>query len=112
MTDTLSKLIICNNLWYYSNQNWIHSSRVVGLIDKSKVVLGGDHDASQRYIEPTILFNVTPDDKIMQEEIFGWYFFILNFIHYQIQSILILGPVLPFVTVKNYEEAIEFINER
>ena len=47
------------------------------MIDKSKIVHGGDHDASVRYIEPTILYNVTADDKIMQEEIFGkikdWY---------------------------------------
>jgi aldehyde dehydrogenase (NAD+) len=65
---------------------------VIALIDKSKIVIGGDHDESQKYIEPTILFNVTPEDKIMQEEIFG--------------------PVLPFITVKNHEEAIDFINER
>ena len=65
---------------------------MIALIDKTKVAIGGDYDESQRYIEPTILFNVTPEDKIMQEEIFG--------------------PVLPFITVKNHEEAIDFINER
>ena len=46
-------------------------SRVNELIEKSKIVHGGDIDASDKYIEPTILYNVTADDKIMQEEIFG-----------------------------------------
>lgn len=69
-----------------------HFIRVNELIEKSKIVHGGDIDASDKYIEPTILYNVTADDKIMQEEIFG--------------------PVLPFITVKDHDEAIEFINER
>ena len=69
-----------------------HFQRVLGLIDKSKVAIGGDSDASQRYIEPTIMTNVKPEDKVMQDEIFG--------------------PVLPIVTVESHNEAIEFINAR
>lgn len=41
---------------------------------------------------PTILTDVDPETKVMQEEIFG--------------------PILPIVPVKNAEEAIQFINER
>lgn len=41
---------------------------------------------------PTILTDVDPETKVMQEEIFG--------------------PVLPIVPVKNADEAIKFINER
>lgn len=41
---------------------------------------------------PTILTDVSPESKVMEEEIFG--------------------PVLPIVTVKSVEEAIEFINRR
>lgn len=41
---------------------------------------------------PTILTDVSPESKVMEEEIFG--------------------PVLPIVTVKSVEEAIEFINLR
>jgi len=36
--------------------------------------------------------NVTKDDRVMQEEIFG--------------------PILPVINVKDVKEAIEFINER
>ncbi len=56
------------------------------------MVIGGQTNATTKFIAPTIMFDVTGDDKIMQEEIFG--------------------PVLPFITVKNHQEAIDFINER
>ena len=55
------------------------------------MVIGGETDEKTNYISPTIMFNVTPNDKVMQEEIFG--------------------PVLPFVTVANMDEAINFINK-
>lgn len=41
---------------------------------------------------PTVLTDVDPETKVMQEEIFG--------------------PILPIVPVKNADEAIKFINER
>lgn len=41
---------------------------------------------------PTILRDVKPDAKVMQEEIFG--------------------PLLPILTVKSVDEAINFINQR
>lgn len=41
---------------------------------------------------PTILTDVSPESKVMEEEIFG--------------------PVLPILTVKSVDEAIEFINCR
>ena len=66
--------------------------RLSNLIDKTKVVIGGETDQANKYISPTIMFNVAGDDKVMQEEIFG--------------------PILPFITVKNHQEAIDFINER
>ena len=48
-----------------------HFARVRGLIDPDKVVLGGTARESSLKIEPTILDGVTPDDAVMQEEIFG-----------------------------------------
>ena len=69
---------------------FIINRRLSNLIDKSKVVIGGDCDAKEKYISPTVMFNCNRGDKIMQEEIFG--------------------PILPFVTVNNYQEAIDFIN--
>lgn len=61
-------------------------------MNSGKVAVGGDFDASERYIEPTILTDVKEDDLIMKEEIFG--------------------PILPIVTVDSAYEAIGFINKR
>ena len=68
--------------------------RVVALLDASrdKVVFGGEVEESERYVSPTLITNVTGEDKIMTEEIFG--------------------PLLPFVIVQNTDEAIEFIADR
>lgn len=72
--------------------NQRHFERVKKLIDTSKVVYGGQTDANENYISPTIMTNVDGNDKVMQEEIFG--------------------PILPIVTVNNEQEAIQFINAR
>lgn len=69
-----------------------HFKRIIKLLDKSKVVIGGDSDEATKYISPTVMTNVSPEDPVMQEEIFG--------------------PILPIVTVQNQQEAIDFINER
>ena len=54
--------------------------------------IGGEHDKSSLYIDLTILSNVSPEDSVMQEEIFG--------------------PILPIINVNSASEAIEFINAR
>ncbi|VVD01069.1 unnamed protein product [Leptidea sinapis] len=71
-----------------------HFSRLQSLLDasKDKVVIGGKTDAQDKYISPTIVANVSPDDKIMEDEIFG--------------------PILPIVPIENAYEAIKFINAR
>ena len=71
---------------------FLHPRRITALIDDQKIVHGGSTDEADLYISPTLMFNVTSEDKIMQEEIFG--------------------PILPFITISNYEEAINFINEK
>ncbi|MGB1465987.1 MAG: aldehyde dehydrogenase [Alcanivorax nanhaiticus] len=63
-----------------------HFERVAGLIDKSKLLAGGQTDAGQRFIAPTLLKDVSMDDAVMQEEIFG--------------------PVLPMLTYSTLEELI------
>ena len=72
--------------------NQKHFDRVSGLIAKEKVIYGGRLKAETLQIEPTILNNVTPDDAVMQEEIFG--------------------PVLPIIVIENTEEAANFIKSR
>lgn len=70
--------------------NQKHFDRICGLIDSSKVVHGGNMDASSLKIEPTIMNHVNFEDAVMQEEIFG--------------------PVLPVVTYHTLDEAITKIN--
>ena len=67
-----------------------HFDRITGLIDENKVVLGGSWDTDSLQIEPTIMDNVTWEDAIMGEEIFG--------------------PVMPILTYENVEEVIETVN--
>ncbi|XP_048483649.1 aldehyde dehydrogenase, dimeric NADP-preferring isoform X3 [Plutella xylostella] len=71
-----------------------HFGRLQSILDtdKSKVAIGGKYDLQDKYIEPTIIANVKPGDKVMEDEIFG--------------------PILPIVPVENAYEAIKFINER
>jgi len=41
------------------------------MINKDKVYFGGESNVENRYIAPTLMSNVTFEDKIMSEEIFG-----------------------------------------
>ena len=68
--------------------------RLLKLLDstKGKVVSGGKSDPSDKYIEPTLVSDVSPDDPLMEEELFG--------------------PILPIVPVNSVNEAIDFINSR
>lgn len=70
--------------------NQKHFDRVCALIDKTKVVCGGDSDAPTLKIQPTVLDGVNFDDAVMQEEIFG--------------------PVLPVVTYREDEEVINYVS--
>lgn len=69
-----------------------HHGRLVGLLESGTAVVGGEHDASTRYLAPTVLRDVMPESPVMQEEIFG--------------------PVLPILSVNDADEAIAFINGR
>jgi aldehyde dehydrogenase (NAD+) len=48
-----------------------HFARLLGLIDKEKVAFGGMSDAETLRIAPTVMDNVSYDDAVMCEEIFG-----------------------------------------
>ncbi|MEV7239439.1 aldehyde dehydrogenase family protein, partial [Streptomyces sp. NPDC051020] len=48
-----------------------HFQRLMGLIDSGRTALGGEHDRAEKYIAPTVLRDVRPDEPVMQEEIFG-----------------------------------------
>ena len=71
--------------------------RLTGLLDSAKadgasVACGGDHVKEDLFISPTLLDNVSPDMKILQEEIFG--------------------PILPILTYKNIEDVPGIINRQ
>ena len=65
--------------------------RLEKMIDREKVVFGGETNREKRYISPTVLDNVTWEDLVMQEEIFG--------------------PILPILTYKNLETAMQTVVE-
>ena len=67
-----------------------HFHRIVSLLDSKKLVHGGSFEETTLQIEPTVLSNVTWNDPVMQEEIFG--------------------PVLPILTYDSFDQAIEKIN--
>jgi aldehyde dehydrogenase (NAD+) len=45
--------------------------RLVSLIDKDKVIIGGESDEADRYLAPTVIYPVQWTDKIMEDEVFG-----------------------------------------
>jgi aldehyde dehydrogenase (NAD+) len=61
-------------------------TRLAGLIDSKKVVVGGKSDPDARYLDPTIVYPVTWDEPIMEEEVFG--------------------PILPILTYRTLDEAL------
>lgn len=48
-----------------------HFNRILGLINRKKLVFGGASDAAALRIEPVVMRDVTDADAVMQEEIFG-----------------------------------------
>ena len=68
-----------------------HHSRLTDLIDLDKVIVGGYFDKESKFIAPTVMKNITPEDNIMQDEIFG--------------------PVLPVLEYENIEDAFEVISD-
>ncbi len=57
-----------------------HFNRLCGLIDKDKVVIGGEIDSEGCRIAPTVMDNVTRNDAVMGEEIFGPIMPIISFV--------------------------------
>lgn len=48
-----------------------HMSRLSGFLNNGSVAFGGAYNKELRYIEPTVLTDISWNDPIMQEEIFG-----------------------------------------
>ncbi len=66
--------------------------RLSELIDKEKVCYGGNQNREERFISPTIMKNVSFDDPIMEDEIFG--------------------PILPILSFSDLNQAIHEVKAR
>ena len=66
-----------------------HFQRICSLIDPSKVVVGGENSPERLQIAPTVMDQVTFQDAVMGQEIFG--------------------PVLPVLTYRTLDEAVSQI---
>lgn len=64
---------------------------LLSYLDTGKVFFGGEHNRANLFIAPTVLTNVSMQDKLMKEEIFG--------------------PLLPVIPYKEREEALSMIRE-
>ena len=63
--------------------------RLAAFLGEGRILYGGGHSSKDRYIAPTLMDGVSPDARIMQEEIFG--------------------PILPLFTFTDMYDAQELI---
>jgi aldehyde dehydrogenase (NAD+) len=66
--------------------------RLMNLIDKTKIFIGGNSDKEKRLIYPTILHKINFNDTIMKDEIFG--------------------PLLPVIAFDSLDDALSKINNK
>jgi len=69
-----------------------HFDRLSKFLEDGEIIIGGETKSSERYIAPTIIDNVSLEDSVMQEEIFG--------------------PILPIIEYSDIAEAIALINSK
>ena len=69
-----------------------HYERLLSLIDREKVIFGGESDDEALRIAPTVMTGVGFDDAVMGEEIFG--------------------PIIPILTYDSFEELYGLMQER
>jgi aldehyde dehydrogenase (NAD+) len=69
-----------------------HFNRLVGYLGAGQIAHGGEHEADDLYLAPTILTDVPPDAPVVQEEIFG--------------------PVLPVLEFEGLDEPLALLRDR
>ena len=67
-----------------------HFNRLANLLTHGDILVGGATDATQRYIEPTLIANVQPQSPLLNKEIFG--------------------PILPIIPFDDIDDCVEHIN--
>jgi len=79
----------------FENKNYVqiindkNIDRLSELLNEDKIIYGGKIDKDQRYFSPTVMKDVSFDDKVMQDEIFG--------------------PILPIISYSSLDDAIRKI---
>jgi aldehyde dehydrogenase (NAD+) len=69
-----------------------HFARLCGLIDENKVIFGGDVNEATCQIAPTVMDNVSYDDAVMGEEIFG--------------------PIMPVLTYTDFDSVVSDLKDK
>jgi aldehyde dehydrogenase (NAD+) len=72
--------------------NHANAERLTGYLKGQKILLGGNADPEERYIEPTIVEVEDMDNILMKEEIFG--------------------PILPLITYRSLDDVIGYIKSK
>ncbi|WP_435298450.1 aldehyde dehydrogenase family protein [Timonella sp. A28] len=83
-----------HNTHYGRLINDAHFDRIVGLMgpENGRIVVGGEHNKTHKYVGPTVLVDVPHTAPLMSEEIFG--------------------PLLPVLPVADEDEAISIITSK
>ena len=66
-------------------------NKLLSYLTEGKILSGGRHNEENLYIEPTIIENVSMQDHLMQDEIFG--------------------PILPIITYSEKEEVLDWVEK-
>ncbi|TLP81755.1 aldehyde dehydrogenase [Maribacter sp. ACAM166] len=69
-----------------------NTERLINLLDTDKIYYGGDYNLENRYIAPTLMTEISFEDEIMEEEIFG--------------------PILPIIEYDDLDNVISQIKTR
>jgi aldehyde dehydrogenase (NAD+) len=77
---------------YVQIVNEHHTQRLINLLTDKNIYCGGSYNLSEKYIEPTIIENVTFEDTLMKEEIFG--------------------PILPVIEYDKLDDIIKKVKSR
>lgn len=93
----LAKEEIIKEKFAFENHNYVqiineaNLDRLQKLLIPEKIYFGAEINRESRYFQPTLMRDVSFDDAVMQEEIFG--------------------PILPVISYENINEAIQLVNK-
>ncbi len=94
LTETIQRFYTIDPSSSYDYGKIINQNRfqkLVSYLSVGKIFYGGKHDEASLYIEPTILTNISVNNTVMKEEIFG--------------------PILPVLSFSNMDEAMEMVKQ-